>query len=134
MHSLQKIPCYVFVFLTMASLCACAMSTGNPENQNPQSLKMLTGPNGIMNGSVAQTDAGDYSLYNNSDGSINILYTDFSQRRCIYLCQQPNCTHDNEACTSWLSTQGGGTGIFAGEDKIYLLQFEDLKTEQPCKR
>lgn len=133
MHSLQKIPCYVFVFLTMASLCACAMSTGNPENQNPQSLKMLTGPNGIMNGSVAQTDAGDYSLYNNSDGSINILYTDFSQRRCIYLCQQPNCTHDNEACTSWLSTQGGGTGIFAGEDKIYLLQFEDLKTEQPCK-
>lgn len=42
------------------------------------------------------------------DGSANLMYLDYATMERIYLCNQPNCNHDTEACTSYLPYSAGG--------------------------
>lgn len=42
------------------------------------------------------------------DGSANLMYLDYATMEKIYLCNQPNCNHDTEACTSYLPYSAGG--------------------------
>lgn len=42
------------------------------------------------------------------DGSANLMYLDYTTMQTIYLCGQPNCSHDTEACTSYLPYSAGG--------------------------
>lgn len=42
------------------------------------------------------------------DGSANLMYLDYTTMQTIYLCSQPNCSHDTEACTSYLPYSAGG--------------------------
>lgn len=52
----------------------------------------------------------------------NIFYIDYATKQEIYLCNKPDCKHDNENCSSYLS---GGVeseyGILAADSALYLL-------------
>lgn len=42
------------------------------------------------------------------DGSTNLLYLDYATGQQLPLCSQPNCSHDTDACTSYLPYSAGG--------------------------
>lgn len=42
------------------------------------------------------------------DGSTNLMYLDYATMQQVYLCSQPNCSHDTDACTSHLPYSAGG--------------------------
>ncbi len=50
-------------------------------------------------------EKGFYEVFENEDHSKNIMYTDYETQKQIYLCAQPNCTHQDERCTSWVAPQ-----------------------------
>lgn len=52
---------------------------------------------------------GYYYLKQREDGSFNIKYIDYESRTELYLCNRPECTHDNEGCPSW-RPYGGSMG------------------------
>lgn len=72
-------------------------------------------------GSYGGTEAGAYRLVYRADGSSNITYIDYATRSEIYLCNRPNCTHDNESCTSWLPMDGISKDVFAAGDHLVIL-------------
>ena len=72
-------------------------------------------------GSYGGTAAGAYRLVYRADGSSNITYIDYATRSEIYLCNRPNCTHDNESCTSWLPMDGISKDVFAAGDHLVIL-------------
>lgn len=53
--------------------------------------------------------------------AFNLCYTDFATRQEIYLCNQPNCTHDNESCTSWFPLDNAITYPVPVSDKLVLI-------------
>lgn len=53
------------------------------------------------------SDEGYYRMVPRADGSNNLCYIDFATKQEIYLCSQPNCTHDNNTCTAWFPTVTG---------------------------
>ena len=50
---------------------------------------------------------GFYSVVSNEDQSKNLMYIDYASKKQVYLCDQPNCTHDSEQCNSWIAPCGG---------------------------
>lgn len=73
--------------------------------------------NGMGNG------AGYYSLLFNEDTTSNIVYSDYSSQEQIYLCNRPECTHNDETCTSWLGVLYGGGNVFLLESKLLIIQW-----------
>lgn len=52
----------------------------------------------------------------------NIFYMDYATRQEIYLCNKPDCTHDNENCASYLpGSIESDYGILATDTALYLL-------------
>jgi hypothetical protein len=72
-------------------------------------------------GSYGGTKAGAYRIIYRADGSSNITYIDYATCSEIYLCNRPNCTHDNESCTSWLPMDGISKDVFAAGDHLVIL-------------
>ncbi len=53
---------------------------------------------------------------------INIRYIDYQSRQDIFLCNRPNCNHDDENCTSYIQTGWQRSAILlAGEEQLYLI-------------
>ena len=55
------------------------------------------------------------------EGAENIKYIDFATRQETFLCANPNCTHDTEACTSYFVTENGACEVFLGYGHLFLL-------------
>lgn len=55
---------------------------------------------------IAATEAGIYEVQNVFADSANLMYTDLQTGERIFLCAQPNCTHNTESCPSYLATPG----------------------------
>ncbi|WP_343210560.1 hypothetical protein [Anaerolentibacter hominis] len=52
----------------------------------------------------------------------NILYIDYETKQEIYLCNKPECSHDNESCTSYLeATMPGSFQLICQEPYLYLI-------------
>ena len=66
-------------------------------------------------------DTGFYEIYSNDDFSKNIFYTDYTTQQQVYLCSQPNCAHDNEACTAWLPPCDGQVYPVAIDERVALI-------------
>lgn len=55
------------------------------------------------------------------DGSTNLLYLDYATGQQVYLCSQPNCSHDTDACTSYLPYSAGGILSSVVGDRLVLV-------------
>ena len=55
------------------------------------------------------------------DGSTNLLYLDYATGQQVYLCSQPNCSHDTDACTSYLPYSAGGILSSVVGDRLVLI-------------
>ena len=79
--------------------------------------------------SRTSTTDGTYFLQDRNDGTKNICYTDFATHQTIVLCSRPECTHDNESCTSWIpsvynvpflvTVPNGVLLIYPGNPRVY---------------
>lgn len=69
-------------------------------------VSILTDPYGGLYKTGCSTQAGYYDQFALTPSSVNILYTDYSSRQRVFLCNKPDCLHNNEACTSWFSITG----------------------------
>lgn len=72
-------------------------------------------------------DSGFYHIVFNEasdNGDSNILYYDYAARKEIYLCDQPQCSHQDESCTSWLGAAGMSATLFLHGGYVYLLNSE----------
>lgn len=71
-------------------------------------------------------DMGFYHIVMNEiseRGGYNILYYDYSTKKEIYLCDKPQCSHEDKTCTSYLETTG--TTLFLNGNHLYLLTTEN---------
>lgn len=64
---------------------------------------------------------GYYRMIPREDGSLNLCYIDFTTKQEIVLCNQPNCTHDSDSCTSWFPTMLGLNIALPVADKVFIV-------------
>lgn len=71
------------------------------------------------------SDSGMYTIGTIWPNSCSILYLDFKTHQQIYLCDSPNCLHNNENCTSFISLEHGNHEpvVVCFKDKILFVQY-----------
>lgn len=121
----------LFCIFMMVFVAGCAQDVRSTEmspsvdQEYQDTVALVTDPYGPLLNSSASTNTGYYELLLSADAAANnILYTDFTAKQRIYLCSAPNCTHDNDACTSWTDYTAGGSYLFTSLDgqKLYYIQ------------
>lgn len=125
-HS-SRLPC---IFLVLLLAVGCSYSNTTSKNASVSSdyqdtVTLVTGPYGPVQIDSVANDSGYYECLLSADATANnILYTDFSTFQRVYLCSDPNCTHDSESCSSWFPYTFGGSYMFAAPDgqKLYYIQ------------
>ncbi|MEG2928933.1 MAG: hypothetical protein RR846_05215 [Oscillospiraceae bacterium] len=70
----------------------------------------------------AVTPDGCYEVLECSDGTGNVLYTDFDSKSKHFLSADITSEHNNESDASWLNSVFGGTSIFVAGEKLYVLK------------
>lgn len=53
------------------------------------------------------SDNGFYRFVPREDSSSNLFYIDYESNQEIFLCNQPNCAHNSDTCTSWYPSNLG---------------------------
>lgn len=86
-----------------------------------QDLIPLQGYSGWIYGASSEDGFYYVSLCKSQDGSLNIHYIDYSTMTDIYLCNQPNCQHIDESCTSWIPYIDTGSSLMAVEDQLIIV-------------
>ena len=84
------------------------------------SLRMLQ-PSGQISPGGAGKD-GFYTLtaWSWPDDSFNLAYADYQSHQVVFLCAQPNCTHDSDSCNSYVKPITGGLKPEVIGDKLVL--------------
>lgn len=120
-----------FIIITLLVGCSSHLETPPPFlsdysssvkdiNDSDIKLKMLTTFDGPFASSGVGFKSGYYSLKFNDDGSANIMYTDISSRKTIYLSSQLTSSHDDSSDTSWI--KDGATFLFVDDSSLYFSQ------------
>ena len=91
------------IALIPALLFGCAGPTTNTTAQTGNTSSQEVAQEDSTQNSVTLTSSSV-----RDDGSANLMYLDYATMEKIYLCNQPNCNHDTEACTSYLPYSAGG--------------------------
>ena len=94
-------------------------STENPEKEIDNSYNMILPCEENVYGSG--NDSGFYRIRKNSDGSRNILFTDYATAQEVILCSNPNCTHNVESCTSYIPATNGQIWVAATDENIFVI-------------
>ena len=125
------IVCFVLIFIICLGGCNSASSSKITDtsasskyetdlsNSTPIVLirDEFTHNTGMGNG------VGYYSLLQNEDMTTNILYMDYKTKEQVYLCERPECLHNDSTCNSWLGTVYGGANIFVVDNTLLIVQW-----------
>lgn len=134
MRIMQRRIHYFAIFILIECLlftCGCSSSNilANSNQDKEAAGKDLASSN---SGSLeylsdrAETDGyssanGYYRIITRENATANLCYIDFATNKEIYLCNQPNCSHDSESCTSFIPFSNGVMLPVPISDKIVLL-------------
>ena len=103
-----------------------AVATQGAENGNISESSVensgISGPLKIIHGRgrLSVSDDGYYQMYDNDDGSGNILYTDVATKQRIYLSSDLSSDHHSAADSSWIEDTLGGITLFAAGDYLFI--------------
>lgn len=83
---------------------------------------------------LAPTPEGLYILRSIYAGSVNLFYVDVKSCQEVFVCNQPNCTHSDDSCTSYISVPGGlNTPSIAYYDGyLYLIRAAADENQNAC--
>lgn len=121
------------VFLAVGLLCACGRGTESSSVAEP----IVLTDNDVVSGvayepfSMIQprtmglygsgNSQGFYEVLPNEDTSKNVFYTDYEAARQVYLCAQPNCEHNSDACTSWVAPTNADVRVAPTENELFWI-------------
>lgn len=102
-----------FLSLVLAlSLAGCSSaqkaSDSSPASAGSAQFTALQQSSGWNYGGMGPDGFYYVSAGSREDGSTNLMYLDYATMQQVYLCSQPNCSHDTDACTSYLPYSAGG--------------------------
>lgn len=109
---------YKLLSLSLAIACLSGCSAANTEIASSSAATATVDPatdstevpasNNVFtsagDGLYVTTDSGIYELQTVFPDSANIFYTDANTKERIFLCANPNCTHADESCPSYIAT------------------------------
>lgn len=101
-----------------AAQSAAADASAAPVADTSQ-LRLITSTLGAD--ATAGAEAGLYQIVPNATLGCNILYSDYATGSTVYLCNDPNCTHNSDSCTSWLENSGAEIFADSQADALYLI-------------
>lgn len=95
-----------------------------PSYSAPEVVESTVGKTGErLSLCTGASEEGVYKIETLQMGFCNIMYIDLSTQQEIYLCSVPNCTHDGEFCTSYISLEEDVEPmILAAGDSILLVR------------
>lgn len=99
-----------------------SQAAGDPAQESTGSVALVTDPYGGLYRSGAGTASGFYDQFIVTGRIVNITYTDYASAQRVYLCNQPNCAHNDDTCTSWFEIFGDAV-VFADNNsgRVFLL-------------
>lgn len=81
-------------------------------------------------GMYVSTETGIYEMQTVFAESANLMYADAKTNSRIFLCSQPNCTHNSENCQSYFATPGAMFPPMLFSAGEHLLVFKTESTDQ----
>lgn len=99
--------------LFMLCMTGCKKEGGaqgpEPQETPPAAAAVPTAEKELVSagdGEFALTASGIYEAQIIFDGSANLMYTDIEGQKRGFLCSDPACSHNSEACSSFIPTPG----------------------------
>lgn len=127
-RSKKRLVIALFMALLSFSSCGSAVTDSSGavpfEEQKDASQQPQIRQIGSEGGTEMQTSGanGLYELIGVYPNSYNIFFTDYETCQQIYLCSRPECTHNNESCTSFVDCKAGNIpGLLYANDTLYLI-------------
>ena len=99
---MKKLMRYGLALLCCMGLTACQAMEGTKsdapaEEAEEQDLRMTAwDPSGVGN------DDGYYQIRQDEEGVSRLTYIDAASGKEVYLCQKPECRHEDERCTAFV--------------------------------
>lgn len=97
--------------LSLIIACLGGCSTANTETASSSPATSSAADSTISNtftsagdGLYVTTDSGIYEIQTVFPDSASIFYTDVNTKERVFLCANPNCTHADESCSSYIAT------------------------------
>ena len=102
----------LFFFTACTPTQAGSNATAAPTAQTDKELTACTAVN----------DKGFYSVEVYRQDIANIMYLDFATGQQVFLCNRPECKHDNESCNSYISIKGhyAPALLLAGQNLLFM--------------
>lgn len=126
----KKIFCVLLVVCMAAGLFACAdgsksdiisgdENTANKSNKNGVTYTLL---GYIMSVNKVCTGSGYYDIVTHTDGSANMMYTDFATAHRMYLSSEVNSAHDTAEDTSYIQYMLRGINAYGTPNYLYAVK------------
>ena len=93
------IPCAILAVLILFA-CSKPQHKDAPAADSAISNTFTSAGDGLY----VTTDSGIYELQTVFPNSASIFYTDVNTKERVFLCANPNCTHADESCSSYIAT------------------------------
>lgn len=97
--------------LSLIVACLGGCSAANKETASSSLATSSAADSTISNtftsagdGLYVTTDSGIYEIQTVFPNSASIFYTDVNTKERVFLCANPNCTHADESCSSYIAT------------------------------
>lgn len=111
----------VAAILCLCSLCSTKAPQGSDEPvQDGTALSFI---DFMREGDGTGAENGYYRIIPRGDGSNNMAFIDYETRSQVFLCNRPECLHEDETCTSWLPYGGGGGALLTAGNHLFYLSF-----------
>lgn len=141
-HLRKKFLCLSLFFLIISSLlsgCVSIEVTSTHTESDDNLIKVPTdvtdyGPiTAATYGTVALTDHGLYLIEQHGSDFVSLMYGDLATQRKVFLCANPSCEHNTEACTSYIPIQMGYAhpGIMSLNNELYFVQADQVEDTPP---
>ena len=109
-----------------------ATPTSPPVEAKP-ALRVLQQLDGVSYGSGSEEGFYSICIDSRPNDSTNLLYLDYASHRQVALCSNPNCSHMDESCTSWVAHAGDGVfPLYAGEYLYLIFKGSEQQGEPAC--
>lgn len=132
---MKKILILILVVIFVFSGCSVPTESGNAsqavvsQSLTPQKeissagsvpIQYFGQTNGTL-GAGCGTDAGYYYWSESGNNYATLRYIDYASQMVTPLCSRPECSHDNNTCTSWLGWRGGYPQLTSSGSKLVLV-------------
>lgn len=126
----------LIVLLALMALTACSANKNENFTQDQSSPTITENTSPIITESEitlcsASAKDGYYEINQYFDGGSSLTYWDYANGKNIFLCPNPNCSHDTNTCPSFFSYATNSTmpgGVLVVDNRLLVIQ--TLATEK----